>query len=222
MFPIRDDLTSKNTIYIELRRSIIMGHLAPNARFDVAEISRKYETSITPVRDALQMLSQEGLVNIKPRSGYFVATTTLKQLRDLLELRHISELAAIEHAVLRITSEQIEELSCVHAGYTGDDDESYDRYTDENRKFHYLIAFASGNNELVQLVGRLHDRLARFMVMRHAGRTMLATHKKIVDALEAHDANTAREALLDDIERSHESILEKVLQQEEIESIFIG
>lgn len=209
MFPISDNQTSKNAIYVELRRSIIMGYMAPNARFDVSEISRKYETSITPVRDALQMLSQEGLVHIKPRSGYFVATTTLKQLRDLLELRHITEMAAIEHAVQRITSGQIQELSSVHAGYTGDDDVSYDRYTDENRRFHYLIAKASGNNELSQIVGRLHDRLARFMVMRHAGQTMMATHLKIVNALAAQDADAAREALLDDIERSHESILEK-------------
>jgi len=222
MFPIRDDQTSKNSIYIELRRSIIMGHHKPNDRFDVAVIAKKYSTSITPVRDALQMLSQEGLINIKPRSGYFVASTTLKQLRDLMELRHILELAAIEHAVLRITTEQIKELRSVHAGYTGDDDVSYDRYTDENRHFHYLIAKASGNLDLAQLVARLHDRLARFMVMRQAGKTMLDTHKIIIDALEAHNADAAKEALLDDIERSHESILDKVLQKEELESSYIG
>ena len=222
MFPICDNQTSKNSIYTELRRSIIMGHHKPNVRFDVRVIAKKYNTSITPVRDALQMLSQEGLVNIKPRSGYFVASTTLKQLRDLMELRHILELAAIEHAVLRITSKQIKELRSIHAGYTGDDDISYDRYTDENRQFHCLIAKAYGNNELIELVGRLHDRLARFLVMRHAGQTMLDTHKKIIDALEVHDAEAAKEALLDDIERSHESILDKVLQQEEIKSLYIG
>jgi DNA-binding GntR family transcriptional regulator len=222
MFPISDDQTSKNAIYVELRRSIIMGHHIPNDRLDVEVIAKQYNTSVTPVRDALQMLSQEGLVNIKPRSGYFMASTTLKQLRDLLDLRHIMELAAVERAVERITSEQIEELRSVHAGYTGDDDVSYDRYTEENRHFHYLIAKASGNNELAQFVARLHDRLARFMVLRHAGQTMLNTHKTIVDALEAHDINAAKDALLNDIERSHESILDKVLQQEEIESINIG
>ncbi len=222
MFPVYDDQTSKNAIYVELRRSIIMGHQIPNHRFDVEAIAQQYNTSITPVRDALQMLSQEGLVNIKPRSGYFVARTTLKQLRDLLDLRHIMELAAVERATERITSEQIEELRSVHAGYTGDDDVSYDRYTDENRHFHYLIAKASGNNELAQFVARLHDRLARFMVMRHAGETMLITHKAIIDAMEAHDIDAAREALLNDIERSHESILDKVLQTEEIESMHVG
>ena len=222
MFPIWDeDQTSKNFIYVELRRSIIMRHLKPGERFDVEALAQQYKTSVTPVRDALQMLSQDGLVNIKPRSGYFVARTTLKQLRDLLDLRHVLEVAAIERAAVKITQEQIAELRAVHAGYTGDDDESYDRYTDENRKFHYYLAKASGNNELTQLMGRLHDRLAPFMVMRHGGRTQEITHKRITDALEAHDADAAKEALLDDIERSHESILDKVLQ-EEAESWHVG
>jgi DNA-binding GntR family transcriptional regulator len=132
MFPVWDEEnTSKNAIYIELRRSIIMRHIKPGDRFDVESLAQQYSTSVTPVRDALQMLSQDGLVNIKPRSGYFVARTTLKQLRDLLDLRHIIELASVERAAARITREQIEELRSVHAGYTGDDDVSYDRYTDE-------------------------------------------------------------------------------------------
>jgi DNA-binding GntR family transcriptional regulator len=214
MFPVWENETSKSVIYVELRRSIIMGHRKPGERFDVEAIAKQYNTSVTPVRDALQMLSQESLVNIKPRSGYFVARTTLKQLRDLLDMRHILELAAVERAADKITGEQIEELRAVHAGYTGDDDVSYDRYTDENRRFHYLLAKASGNNELTQLMGRLHDRLAPFMVMRHGGRTQAETHNRIIDALEAHDAEAAREAILDDIEKSHESILDKVLQKE--------
>ena len=214
MFPVWENETSKSVIYVELRRSIITGHRKPGERFDVEAIAKQYNTSVTPVRDALQMLSQESLVNIKPRSGYFVARTTLKQLRDLLDMRHILELAAVERAADKITTEQIEELRAVHAEYTGDDDESYDRYTEENRRFHYLLAKASGNNELAQLMGRLHDRLAPFMVMRHGGRNQVETHKHIIDALEVHDVEAAREALLDDIEKSHESILDKVLQKE--------
>jgi len=215
MFPVWEEQTSQNAIYVELRRAIIMDHLAPGERLDVESIAKQYNISITPVRDALQMLRQDGLVTIKPRSGYFVTRTTLKQLRDLLDLRHILELAAVERAALNTTPELVAELRSVHAGYTGDDDISYDRYTEENRRFHYLIAKASGNNELTQLMGRLHDRLARFMVMRHGGRHQAETHQRIIDALESHNVEAAREALLDDIERSHDSILDKVLREEE-------
>jgi DNA-binding GntR family transcriptional regulator len=206
--------TSKSMIYKKMRRSIIMGHRQSAERLNVESIAQEYNTSVMPVRDALQMLSHEGLVVIKPRSGYFVTTITLKQLRDLLDVRRILELSAIERAALRISPEQIQELETVHAGYTGDDDESYDRYTDENRKFHYLLAKAGGNNELADLVAKLHDQLARFMVMRRAGKTMENTHKRIVEALNSHDTETARQALLDDIDRAHEAILDNIMEED--------
>jgi GntR family transcriptional regulator, rspAB operon transcriptional repressor len=205
--------TSKKRIYTEVRRSIIMGHRKAGERLDIEKLARRFDTSVTPVRDALQMLSQEGLVTIKPRSGYFVARITLKQLRDMLDLRKILELAAIERAALRITEEQVAGLRSVHAGYTGDDDESYDRYTDENHRFHYLVAMASGNQELADLVSHLNDRLARFMVLRHAGKSQEITHARITDALQAHDAETARQALLDDIDTSRDAILDGVLEE---------
>jgi len=212
MIPVRVDETSKSLIYKKLRRSIIMRTRESGERLNVEAIAEEYNTSVTPVRDALQMLSHEGLVDIKPRSGYFVKSITLKQLRDLLDVRRVLELTAIERAALRATEGQIEEMSHVHAGYTGDDDESYDRYTDENRHFHYLLARASGNNELAELVGSLHDRLARFMVMRRAGKTMEITHDRIIEALKTQDVETARQALLDDIDRAHEAILDSILE----------
>jgi len=214
MFPACQDQTSKNAIYIALRRLIIMGHHKPGERFDVETISKQYSTSVTPVREALQMLSQEGLVNIKPRSGYFVSHTTLKQLHDLLDLRRVLEIAAVESAARRVQDDQIAELARVHSGYTGDDDEAYDRYTDENRHFHYLLAKASGNNELAETVARLHDRLARFMVLRHAGKTMELTHQKIINALKKHNVEEARLALLEDITGTYDLIMDKVIEEE--------
>jgi DNA-binding GntR family transcriptional regulator len=205
---------TKNKIYHEVRRSIIMGEFKTGARLNVEEIADHYQISVTPVRDALQMLNQEGLVTIKPRAGYFVTRITLKELRDMFELRNILELVAIERSIDKIDPEQILQLRNVHAGYTGDDDDSYDRYTDENRCFHYLLAEASGNQELANLIGHLMDRLARFMVLRHAGKTMEESHSKIVDALEKHDLEAARKALVDDIEGTRQAALDRIIQTE--------
>lgn len=206
--------TSKHKIYRELRRSIIVGRRTPGERLSIEELTQRYGTSVTPVRDALHMLGQEGLVTIKPRSGYFVARITLKELHDLLELRQILEVAAVEQAAARITDEQLERLDHVHSGYTGDDDASYDRYTDENRRFHYLIAEASGNHELAQMLGRLHDRLARFMVMRRAGQTMEVTHGRIVESLRARDVAAARQAMLDEVDETRDAVLERIIREE--------
>lgn len=191
-----------------------MGHREPGERLDLDALTKSYGTSVTPVRDALQMLSQEGLVSIKPRSGCFVTQITLKQLRDMLELREILEVASIEQAAVRISEEQLEQLEHVHAGYTGEDDESYDRYMDENRRFHYLIAQASGNQELAEMLGRLHDRLARFMVLCRAGETLERRHALIIEALRTRDVATARQAILSEMNETRETILERVIQEE--------
>jgi GntR family transcriptional regulator, rspAB operon transcriptional repressor len=206
--------TRKFQIYSELHRSIIMGRCTQGEKLDVRQIARHYGTSITPVREALHMLSQEGLVTIKPHSGYLVTRLTLRQLRDLLDLREILELAAVERAATRITEEQLAALEGVSDGYTGDDDTSYARYTAENRRFHYLLAQAAGNDELAEMVGRIHDRLARFMVIRRAGETMQYTHARIIDTLRAHDRSAARQAMLDELVETREIVLERVIQEE--------
>ncbi len=177
-------------------------------------MAQQYRTSITPVRDALQMLSQGGLVTIKPRSGYYVTHTTLKQLRDLLDLREILELACIERAAPRITDDELAQLEKVHAGYSGDDEESYERYTDENRRFHTMLAEASGNQELAVLIGSLMDRLARFMVLCQAGKTLQQSHSRLTSALRTRDARVARQVLLDELLRSREILMERVMQEE--------
>ncbi len=208
------DDTAKNRIYRELRRSIITGHRSPGSRLSIEQLAAHYGTSVTPVRDALQMLSQEGLVTIKPRSGYFVTQITLKQLRDMLELREILEVACVVRAATTINNDQLADLEHLHQGYTGDDDESYDRYTEENRHFHCLIAAATGNQELHSAVGSLHDRLARFMVMCQAGKHMEFTHRRIVEALRTRDPDAARQAMLDELLETRESILDHVISEE--------
>ena len=206
--------TSKSRIFKEIRRAIIVGRLVPGERLSIEDLAEEYGTSVTPVRDALQMLELAGLVVIKPRSGYFVRQVTLKELSDLFEMREILELAGIDRAVERVTAQQLEEMVHIHSGYTGDDDASYDRYTDENRRFHTLLALASGNRLLAEEVGRLHDRLARFMVIRHAGETMEANHQRIVDALRRRDAEEARRILLHEIRDTREHVLNRVIQEE--------
>jgi len=210
----KPDNTSKSLIYKELRRSIIVGHRKPGERLEPEALAQSYGTSVTPVRDALQMLNQEGLVTIKPRSGYFVTHVTLKQLRDMLELREILETASVEQAATRITKKQLEQLEHIHAGYTGEDDESYDRYMDENRYFHYLIAQASGNQELADALGHLHDRLVRFMVMCRVGETLEPRHALVIEALRTHDAAAARQSILNEVNETREAILERVIQEE--------
>ncbi|MBF0469062.1 MAG: GntR family transcriptional regulator [Desulfamplus sp.] len=206
--------TAKKDIYITLRRAILNGQLKPGERLAIDDLTTKFGTSVTPVRDALQMLNQEALVTIKPRSGYFVTRITLKELRDMLDLREILELASIERAAKNITAEKTARLRQIHQGYTGDDDVSYTRYTDENRNFHYMVAQASENMELALALKHLLDRLARFMVVRHAGKDMADIHEPLIERLEAHDAEGAKLLLIKELQETRIAIMERVMQEE--------
>ena len=212
MSPANTGQTSKIDIYHALRREIIMGRRQPGERLAIKELTRHYGTSVTPVRDALQMLSQEALVTIKPRAGYYVTRVTLKELQDLLDLREILETAAVARAAATIEPDQINALRKVHAGYTGDDDASYTRYTDENSRFHCLLAEASGNRELAKMVKQTHDRLARFMVIRHAGRIQQDIHAQLIAKLEAHDTDGAVEVLQKELRDTQKAIMEQVIR----------
>ena len=212
MAPKRPNTTG-NQIYTELRREIITGQRRPAGRLTVDRLADRFGTSVSPVRDALQKLGQEGLVTIKPRSGYFVTHMTLKELQDLLDLREILEVAALERAARGITADQLRELENLHGHYTGDDPESYDRYTLENRHFHVSLAAASGNDELAHQIGHLLDRLARFMVMTRTGKAMPDSHAQIITALDQGHPAAARKALLGELQTARRKILDKVLAE---------
>ena len=214
MPPNTKDRTSKNQIYTTLRSEIILGHRKPGERMAVDTLKDRFGTSVTPVRDALQMLNQEGLITIKPRSGYFITQITLKELRDMLDLREVLEVAAVERAAVAITDAQMAALKNVHGGYTGDGDQDYTRYTDENRRFHYLLGQASGNQELALALRALHDRLARFMVIRHAGESLEDIHALLIDRLAAHDLTGARKAILEEVRNSRLAIMDRIMQEE--------
>lgn len=219
--PNKNGDAAKDVIYKKIKVDIITGKKKPGERLSINELKNEFGTSVTPVRDALQMLSQEDLVTIKPRSGYYITLVSLKQLNDMLDLRQILEMAAVERAAEKITNQQITELENVHAGFTNDDDETYSRYTEENKNFHFLVAKASGNQELASLVGRLHDRLARYMIVVRPGIYMIEMHGRLIDKLKAHDISGAKKTLLKELISGKKVIMDRIIQ-EEAESWHLG
>jgi DNA-binding GntR family transcriptional regulator len=200
-------------IYQDLRQSIILGRYRPGDRLNADALAEDYGVSNTPVREALQLLRQEDLVSIKPHSGYFVTQITLRQLRDLLQMREVLEVAAVELAAVRITEKELEELEQVHSGSGSEDEESYAEYIVENRRFHYLVALASGNRELAESLGRLHDRLNPYWVMVHRGDVMAQIHQRLIDALRKHDVALATQSILDEVRETREATLERVIRE---------
>jgi DNA-binding GntR family transcriptional regulator len=103
-------VTIAQQAYQFLRREIIDGRLLPRAPLSEQELSQHLGVSRTPVREALIKLADEGLVEIYPQFGSFVAPIKLPEVFDSQFVRESLECAALERAVERIDERQADAL----------------------------------------------------------------------------------------------------------------
>src|SRR5688572_10149403 len=94
-------------VYDVMRRSILTNVFRPGQRLPIEEISKQLGVSLTPVRHAIQQLATEGLIEIRPRSGTFVASLDVQDIAETFDIRRALECLAAEHAVRNITDEQL-------------------------------------------------------------------------------------------------------------------
>ena len=79
--------TLGESIYERLRNDIIAGRLEPTAKLRIEELRETYETSASPLREALNRLAGEGFVTAEGQRGFYVAPISLKELDDITRLR---------------------------------------------------------------------------------------------------------------------------------------
>ncbi|MBT4089388.1 MAG: GntR family transcriptional regulator [Deltaproteobacteria bacterium] len=204
----------KQDIYRDIRKAIISGAKKPGERIIIDALTKAYQVSVTVVRDALQILSQERLVSIWPSFGYFVTSITFKELQDMFELREILETASVGLAAEKIRDSDIAVLESIHDSYTGDDIDSYNRYADENRMFHTRIADASGNAELGLILTQLLDRLAPFMDIRRAGKEMPGIHAQLIEKLKVHDIPGAKRTIQKELRETRDKVMQRIMREE--------
>jgi DNA-binding GntR family transcriptional regulator len=77
----------------------------PGTRIDIEKLKKEYGVSHIPIRDALHKLSEQGLVTIVPRIGYFTVQFTPVEIRDLFRVRELLELSAISRNVKKMDKE---------------------------------------------------------------------------------------------------------------------
>ena len=206
----------REQIYQDLKEDILTGLYEVGKRLSVDELARKYKVSKTPVREALNALQREDLVQIIPRVGYFVSQMTVKDVKDIFELRLIVEAASAEMAASSITEEELAYLENMHSGYRSGDIDSYRQFLSENREFHYRVALATRNRWLAEVVGRLLDQMQRLLLLRldlrDSADEMVEEHHRLVAALRARDGARAREAMAGAIDNARQAVLEAIIR----------
>jgi len=205
--------------YEALKQDILTCTLRPGTQIYEGELAARYGTSKTPVREALNLLGQEGLVEVLPRRGYLVAPVTLRDVQEVFQLRLVLETAAAELAAEHITEEGLRQLNALVAvRYTYGDRASYARFLRANREFHVAVAQASGNGRLAAFVGKLLEDMERILHLgldlRDSADEMAAEHAELVDALLRGDSALARRVVTDQLQTSRKRVLEALVGSE--------
>lgn len=178
-----------------MRRDILSCRLAPGAELREQDLAQRFGTSKSPVRDAMQKLEREGLVEIAPRQGHRVAPVSMADAGDLIDLRQVLEAAAIRLAAERAAERDLVALDRFRTGDTS----SLRAFADYSRAFHSELARLSGNARIASELARLMEGYERMCVLSLSDPSSadwwarpLADHNAIIDALQARDAPQAQ------------------------------
>jgi GntR family transcriptional regulator of vanillate catabolism len=155
-------MTTKNSrVIVKIREMILHGELLPGQRVRESEIASSLGVSRTPVREALPMLAEEGILIQLDTRGFVVREFTVQEIMDAIDVRGVLE----GHAA-RLLAEQglprrlMQSLTdCLREGdeifakrYLVESDE--DRYGDMNKQFHVLIVEGSGSKVIADALER--------------------------------------------------------------------
>ena len=204
-------------VYALLRRTIVTLRLPPGAAIVEKELTRQLGISRTPVRDALRMLAEEGLVEIKPQSGTFVAPINQAQLEEGRLIRRALEIEGIKLAVARVTPAAIDSLHNLvdlqeRAAGRGD----HVAFIDLDDRFHRQISEMSGHLRLWKVINGVKAQLDRLRLMTAPlpgqNRRVIGQHQAIADALQKRNEDRAVRALEHHLDDAY-SQLAKVMEQ---------
>ena len=195
--------------YAEIEELIVTLRLAPGAPLSEAELSGRLGIGRTPIREALQRLARERLVEIYPRRGIFVTDINVASQLRLLETRRELERLIARSAARRATDDERVRFRALavafEAAAKANDDVSFMRI---DRDFNVLCSSAAHNEFAAGAMSLLHSLSRRFWYLHYkqaADMPLTAKlHADIARAIAAGDGDRAAKAsdrLLDAIEK---------------------
>jgi len=152
------------TILAALRESIISGALAPGVLLRQTELAEEFGTSRIPVREALNSLQAEGLVQIEPNRGAYVTTLTSDELREIFDLRVLLETDALRRAVPLHSERTLRRVEAIQ--HELDAETVPAEWVRLDRAFHDALYEPSGRPRTLQMIAALRDSVQRFYLAR--------------------------------------------------------
>ena len=202
-----------------LREQIFGGQLMPGSFLDEPALCESLAISRTPLREALKVLTAEGLVRHEPRRGCFVNEVTEQDLDEIFPVIALLEGRCAFEAARNASDADLAALEVLHerlerhakAGRMQD-------YYDTNFAIHEALITLANNRWLAQVIGDLRKilRLARHKSLHAPGRMQqsLAEHLAVFAALKARDCDAAEEAMRTHLLRQRDALRDVARNQQ--------
>ncbi|MCX7795742.1 MAG: GntR family transcriptional regulator [bacterium] len=205
--------------YEKIKELILNMDLKPGEFISEAILAKKLNVSRTPVREALKKLEQEGLIITEgKRKRIFILT--LKDLKEIFELKKIIETEVVCWAIergkeedfirLKCTIEKLEGLARTRPKNSDKIKEWFELWFRQDKEFHSIIFDMADNKRARQIVENLNSQWHRLRIGIDAieGRIekALEEHKNIAQAILEKNINRAREAMIEHLDNLYTSV----------------
>lgn len=199
--------------YDEIKEMILSGEVAQGQRILLDEISERLNLSITPIREALNKLAQEDLIQITPRTSHAVISLDAKDATDILQLRLLLETFAFQTAGDNLAEFPVQRFREMFQ--RPELAQNYKEFVQYDAEFHSAIVAASNNKKLGKLYAYLQNLVLVELIaaaqIRGRIEAALEEHLKILDAIEARNVDLALDAL-----RGHLKTVGKILSTTQV------
>ena len=202
----------------QLRQAILVGQLKPNQRLVEEELAASMQTSRGPIRDALRMLENDGLVVRQSHRGAFVAELSTKDVMEIYTLREALESLAIKFTIQNATSDQIAELEQLVRTMEDLAKTDYNQLeaTDLDIEFHRTLCHISGHQRVLAAWEGLSAQI-RLVVLKHRLRQpgdfrnrAVHFHSSIIEAIRQRNLDKSLEELHKHMTISVEWIIQSI------------
>jgi DNA-binding GntR family transcriptional regulator len=201
-----------------LRDRIFAGELGPGMFLDEVQLAEEMKISRTPLREALKVLTAEGLVRHEPRRGCFVNEVTEQDLDEIFPVIALLEGRCAFEAARNATDADLAALEALHDKLNKHAKaRRINDYYDANFAIHEAIITLANNRWLASVIGDLRKivKLARLQQLHAPGRLeqSLSEHMAVFAALKARDAEGAEAAMRTHLTRQRVALREVARNQ---------
>lgn len=202
----------------QLREQIFAGLFAPGSFLDEAALCERMAISRTPLREALKVLTAEGLLRHEPRRGCFVNEVTEKDLDEIFPVIALLEGRCAFEAARNASDAELAELEALHDRLNKHARaKRITEYYETNFIIHEAIITLANNRWLAQVIGDLRKilKLARLQQLHAPGRLEQSRneHMAVFAALKARDCEGAEAAMRTHLTRQREALRELARNQ---------